>query len=78
MKRTGITEKITTQGITNPVRPRLMPLKQAAAYLGLTTWGIREAVWRGDIPVVRFPGGRKMFIDTNDMDAFIDRNKTTF
>ena len=57
--------------------PRLLPLKQAAAYLGLTVWGMRERIWAGDIPVVRFPGGRKMFIDLQDMEAFIQNNKTT-
>jgi hypothetical protein len=62
------------QRTDNPM-PRLMPLKKAAEYIGLTTWGLREAVWRGDIPVVTFPGGRKQFIDTKDIEAFIQRNK---
>lgn len=75
MKRTGIIEKKTAQRITNPSAPRLLPLKKAAEYLGLTTWGMRERIWAGDIPVVRFPGGRKMFIDTNDIEDFIRRNK---
>lgn len=55
--------------------PRLLPLKQAADYLGLTVWGMRERIWAGDIPVVQFPGGRKQFIDTNDLEAFILKNK---
>lgn len=75
MKRTGIIEKKTAQRIDNPSAPRLLPLKKAAEYLGLTTWGMRERIWAGDIPVVRFPGGRKMFIDTNDIEDFIRRNK---
>jgi len=41
----------------NPLFPRLLPLKKAAEYLGLTTWAMRERIWAGDIPVVRFPGG---------------------
>jgi hypothetical protein len=77
MKRTGIIEKKTAQGINNPL-PRLLPLQKAADWLGLTTWGMREAIWRGDIPVIRFQGGRKMFIDTLDMERFIERNKRTF
>lgn len=76
-KRTGIIEKKAAQGIYNPMRPRLLPLKKAAEYLGLTTWAMRERIWAGDIPVVRFPGGRKQFIDTNDIEAFICENKTT-
>ncbi len=65
------------QGIANPIGPRLLPLKTAADYLGLSLWGLRERIWAGQIPVVQFPGGRKMFIDTKDIEAFIQRNKRT-
>ena len=65
------------QRICNPMSPRLLPLKEAAQWLGLTVWGMRERIWAGEIPVVQFPGGRKMFIDTNDIEAFIQRNKRT-
>ena len=65
-----------TQRIANPMRPRLLPLKKAADYIGLTVWALRERIWAGDIPVVRFPGGRKQFIDVKDIEAFIERNKT--
>jgi hypothetical protein len=60
------------QGIHNP---RLLPLKGAAEYLGLTVWAMRERIWAGDIPVVRFPGGRKMFVDVQDLELFINNNK---
>ena len=64
------------QGITNPISPRLLPLKRAAEYLGLSTWAMRERIWAGDIPVVKFSGGRKQFVDTKDLELFIERNKT--
>jgi len=64
-------------GICHPLGPRLLPLKKAAGYLGLTIWGLRERVWQGQIPVVRFPGGRKMFIDVKDIESFILQNKET-
>jgi hypothetical protein len=38
---------------------------------------MRERIWAGDIPVVQFHGGRKMFIDTQDLEAFISDNKRT-
>ena len=75
-KRTGINEKKSAQGIPNRMSPRLLPLKEAAKYIGLTVWGIRERIWAGDIPVVRFPGGRKMFVDVRDLEKFIEANKT--
>jgi hypothetical protein len=63
------------QGIHNPMGPRLLPLKKAADYIGLTVWALRERIWAGDIPVVRFPGGRKMFIDVQDLEDLIKNNK---
>ena len=77
LKRSGITEKKTAQRIPNPMSPRLLPLKRAAEYLGLTVWGMRERIWAGDLPVVRFPNGRKMYIDVRDLEDFVQRNKVT-
>jgi hypothetical protein len=74
-KRSGIVEKSRAQGIVSPMTQRLMTLKQAAQWLGLTTWAMRERIWAGQIPVVRFPGGRKMYVDTKDLDSFIQKNK---
>jgi len=66
------------QGIGNPMlSPRLLPIKQAAQYLGLTVWAIRERIWAGQIPVVQFPGGRKQYIDMQDLESFIQNNKKT-
>lgn len=56
--------------------PRLLPLKQAAEWLGLTVWALRERIWAGQVPVVKFPGGRKMYIDIQDLETFIHDNKT--
>ena len=75
MKRTGKTERILAQGISNPMCPRLLPLKKAADYLGLTVWAMRERIWAGQIPVVQFPGGRKQYVDILDIEDFIKRNK---
>jgi excisionase family DNA binding protein len=77
-QHTGIIENKTGQGIQNPSGPRLLPLKAAAQYLGLTVWAMRERIWAGSLPVVRFPGGRKMFLDRRDLDSFIERHKTVY
>ena len=73
-KHTGIIENKKAQGIKSP---RLLPLKDAAQWLGLTVWAMRERIWAGQIPVVQFPGGRKQYVDTKDLEAFIERNKRT-
>ena len=77
-KRTGTIEKKPEQGIHNQKRPRLLPLKKAAEYLGLSLWSLRERVWDGDLPVVRFREGGKMFIDRKDLESFIQGNKMVF
>jgi hypothetical protein len=75
MKHNGIIEKKTAQRISNPMAPRLLPLKKAAEYIGLTVWAMRERIWAGQIPVVQFPGGRKQFIDVQDLEQLIQENK---
>ena len=55
--------------------PRLLPLKKAAEYLGLTVWAMRERIWAGQITVVQFPGGRKQYIYVMDLEMFIRENK---
>jgi len=57
---------------------RLFTLKEAAVYLGRTEWGIRDLAWSGRIPVVRNEGGRKLFFDIRDLDAFIEKNKSVY
>lgn len=71
--RSGVQE---AHFIDSSITPRLLPLKKAAEYLGLTVWAMRERIWAGDIPVVRFRNGRKQFVDTQDLEEFIERNKT--
>jgi excisionase family DNA binding protein len=64
--------------ISNPKKKRLYTLKEAAEYFGRSEWSMRELIWAGEIPVVRQEGGRKIFLDIEDLNNFIDRNKTTY
>jgi hypothetical protein len=73
LKSNEIIEEKSTRGITNP---RLLTLKAASLYSGLTIWALRERIWAGDLPVVRFNGGRKMFLDVKDLEDLIAQNKT--
>jgi hypothetical protein len=78
MKRNGTIERTAAPMKTGQTGPRLLTLKKAAEFLGLTEWAMRSRVWSGDIPFVRFPGGRKIYIDIRDIERFIERNKMTF
>jgi excisionase family DNA binding protein len=66
------------QGICNPMSKRLYTLKEAAEYLGRSEWSMRELIWAGSIPVVRTEGGRKIFLDIEDLNDFINQNKSIY
>ena len=78
MKRNGTIERTAAQIKTGQSCPRLLTLKKASEVRGITTWAMRSRIYWGDIPVVRFPGGRKMYIDVRDIERFIERNKMTY
>jgi excisionase family DNA binding protein len=63
------------RGIGIPLAQRLFDLKSAATYLGRPVWGVRTLVWNGELPVVR--SGRKMYLDIEDMNRYIERQKET-
>ena len=64
-----------------PTAPRrLLTLRDAAAYLGLSTWTVRALEAQGALPRVRVPlprGGelRKVLFDRADLDAAVARWK---
>lgn len=64
--------------ISNPKQKRLYTLKEAAEYLGRSRWGMRKLIWAGRIPVVRTEGGRKIFLDIEDLNDFINQNKSIY
>jgi len=63
--------------IGNPQGPRLMTIKQACQYSGLSDWCLRNLIWGGKLPFVRF-GDKKVWVERRDLDALIDRSKETF
>lgn len=68
------------QGITNPVsqglNKRLYSIKEASVYLGRSIWAVREMLWAGKMPYIK--DGRRILLDINDMESWIERNKTQF
>ena len=52
---------------------RLYSLPEAAEYLGRSLWSVRRLIWSGGLPSVRT--SRRVHVDVQDMDAFIDQNK---
>jgi len=68
-----------TQRINNPsqkVNKRLYSIPEAGQYLGRTVWSVREMIYAGKIPYIR--DGRRMLLDINDMDAWIENNRCQY
>ena len=63
---------------TSLMQKRLYTLKESAEYLGRSEWSMRELIWSGSIPVVKTERARKIFLDIEDLNNFIDRNKSTY
>jgi len=55
------------------VSKRLYTIDEAAIYLGRTVWSVRELIWGGILPSVKV--GRRVHLDINDLDQFIERHK---
>jgi excisionase family DNA binding protein len=57
---------------------RLLKAKEAISYLGVSRFTFAKLVHDGLLPVVQmFGNGSKWLIDVNDLDSFIERQKTT-
>ncbi len=57
-----------------PSQGRLLDLKAASAFLGLSVWQLRRVVYAGAIPYRRI-GERKIYIDRLDLEAWIGQGK---
>jgi hypothetical protein len=68
---------VVSQSATQSTAQRLLDLRSAAAYLGLSVYTVRELEWKGTLPRVRIPlpnGGevRKLLFDQRDLDRLIE------
>ena len=60
---------------------RLIGLKEAAKYCGISYWTLRELVLAGRLPAVRLPAPkndgalRRILLDVVDLENFINRCK---
>lgn len=53
--------------------PRLMSLNEAAKYLGVSYWHIRDLIDKGKLSKVQL--GRRVLIDIRDLDKLIEESK---
>jgi excisionase family DNA binding protein len=57
----------------NGLTPRLLSQQEAAVYLGISYWTLRDLTFRGEVPHVKI--GRRILVDRLDLDAYLDRAK---
>ncbi|WP_457570927.1 hypothetical protein [Desulfovulcanus sp.] len=57
----------------NVPRKRLYTIKELVVEIGATEWFWRSQIWDGQLPYVQV--GRKMFIDSIDIERFIETHK---
>ena len=53
--------------------PRLLSQQDAACYLGISYWTVRDLVFRRELPFVKI--GRRILVDRLDLEAYLDRSK---
>jgi len=60
-------------GLGQSIVPRLLTVKQAAAYISSPVWTVRTIIWRREIKVIR--KGKAYLIPIEELDSWIDRTK---
>lgn len=56
-------------------KKRLLGVREAAEYLGISIWSMRARIWAGDVPFVQFPNCRRQLLDVRDLEEMIRNNK---
>ena len=75
MQVTDNTNNKQDHGITNPMRQRLLSLKQASKYLGRGEDSMRELIYARVFPVIQEGERSKMWLDISDLDSWIEDRK---
>jgi excisionase family DNA binding protein len=59
------------------ITPRILKTRDAARYLGVSAWKLRNLVQGGEIPCILGDGTSPWLFDIRDLDNWIERNKRT-
>jgi excisionase family DNA binding protein len=62
---------------TRPARPsqRLLTVPQSAEQYGIPERSVHDLIARGLLPYVRFEGGRRIWLDRQDLEALVAASK---
>jgi hypothetical protein len=82
-----ISKEKATQRTSNPVRlrvvpvkeefigQRLLPIRDAARYLGRGEDSLREMIYTGVFPVIQLGNRSKIWLDVEDLNSWIESKK---
>jgi excisionase family DNA binding protein len=59
------------------ITPRVLKTKDAALYLSISAWKLRNLVQSGEIPCILGDGTSPWLFDIQDLDNWIERRKQT-
>jgi excisionase family DNA binding protein len=63
-------------GAATPARKRYQTLEEVAdEWFRSSTWTVRRAVERGELPFVRVPGTRRMLFDPADLERIFEESR---
>lgn len=68
---TASTERPARRRGSGRTSGRLLDLKAAEIYSGISAWTLRDLIASGDLPAVRPPRLRRVWIDRADLDKAI-------
>jgi excisionase family DNA binding protein len=72
----GIIEPMRKPAEEIPIPPRLVKTKQAAEYLAISQWKLRNLVQQGLIPYIEDGGGTSPWrFDIRDLDEYVERSR---
>lgn len=55
---------------------RLYSIKELVVEIGVTEWFWRSQIWDGKLPFVQV--GKKMLVDSHDVERFIEKHKMQY
>lgn len=65
----------TSQSNSQKIASRLLRTRQAAAYLGISAWKLRQLVTDRRLPVVQDADSGPFRLDVRDLDNYIESSK---
>ena len=69
------TESPSTKPVKPSIAKRVLRVREAAHYLGISPWKLRRLVQDGLLPIVQDRDEGPWRVDVYDLDAYIDRHK---